>query len=153
MKTILWISSIVLLFGTGSCKKEKESQITPPVETFTKFPPPSWKADETGRYPATMTAVLALPATLEANKSDNDQIAAFINDECRAVGESVTVGTKTLSFALIRGMADEQNKIVFKYYQAKTGYLYQSGSELNFLIDAVYGTAQNPKLLLLSQVK
>ncbi|MFL5811882.1 MAG: hypothetical protein ACJ749_20330, partial [Flavisolibacter sp.] len=105
------------------------------------------------RYPASMTAVVMLPDNLQATASDGDQLAAFINDECRGVGEKVKVNAKDLYFVLIRGLAEEQSKIVFKYYNSKTAYLYQTGPELNFLIDAIYGTAENPQLLQLKPVK
>lgn len=100
-----------------------------------------------------MTAVVALPASLEPTKGPGDQLAAFIGEECRGLGVVVNVETKYLYFLLIRGLADEQSKITFKYYNGKTGYLYKTNPDLSFLVDAVYGTAQNPKLLSLSAVK
>ena len=150
MKISWWIAGLLLLLTTAGCKKETEKK---PEEVVKTFPPPNWKGDETGRYPATMTAVVILPASLEAARGQGDQLAAFIGDECRGVGDVVKVETKELYFVMIRGLADEQSKITFKYYQAKTGYLYQTSTDLTFLVDAVYGTAGNPKVLALSPVK
>lgn len=152
MKLAAWIIGIFLLMGTTACKKSEEVTGTNKEEQ-TKFPPPKWKADEGGKYPATMTAVVALPLTLQGNMTVDDELAAFINGECRGEGVVVKVGTVNLYFILIRGLAEEQKPVVFKYYNAKSSYLYQTEPVVNFLIDDVYGTAENPKLLALNPVK
>lgn len=142
---------IVFLLAAAGCKKEGN---TGSEETASAtFPPPGWKADESGRYPATMTAVVALPPALAQGISTGDQLAAFIGDECRGVGSLVKVESKDLFFLLIRGLADEQSLVTFKYYHAAKKHLYRSGADLRFLVDAVWGTAANPKLLALTQVK
>ena len=100
-----------------------------------------------------MTAVLTLPTSLAAAVIENDQLAAFVNDECRGVGTMEKVNAQNLFFVMIHGMPDETSKVKFKYYSGKTSYMYESKDTLNFLIDAIYGTAQNPKTLQLSQLK
>ncbi len=150
MKAISYVVIMLLLIGTSGCKKDPGATTE---EVFTKFPPPTWRADETGKYPASMTAVVAIPATLQRNVNESDQLAAFINNECRGDGVRVKVDTTYVYFILIRGLADEQSKIVFKYYSAKSSYLYQTQPVVSFLVDDVYGTAQNPKELALSPVK
>ena len=152
MKIAFWSFCMLLLLGTTGCKKETDTKETP-TETYTKFQPPSWAADATGKYPATMTAVVALPAALQSTMSETDQLAAFVNDECRGVGVTVKVGTANLFFFLIQGLPDESSKIKFKYYSSKTSYMYESTAAVDFLIDAVYGTAQNPKAVEFSQLK
>lgn len=154
MKTLYLLFGLWLLAGAAGCRKEAgESPAIEREEKRATFPPPAWKEDETGRYPATMTAVVTLPDALQSHTSDRDQLAAFISDECRGVGLKDTIAGKLVYFIMIRGLADEQNKIVFKYYHGKTGYLYQTAPDLSFLIDAVYGTAQQPKQLQLIAVK
>ena len=100
-----------------------------------------------------MTAVVALPAALAGNTTINDKLAAFINGECRGVGIIDKVNNQDLYFVLIQGLPDETGKVTFKYYSSKTAYLYEAVSETSFLIDAVYGNAQTPKVLELKQVK
>jgi hypothetical protein len=100
-----------------------------------------------------MTSVLTLPTSLAAAVIENDQLAAFVNDECRGVGTMEKVNAQNLFFVMIHGMPDETSKVKFKYYSSKTSYMYESKDTLNFLIDAIYGTAQNPKTLQLSQLK
>ena len=147
-----WITSIFCLLtaATLSCSK---SENPAPEQPGTKFTAPEWKQDTSGRYPASMTAVLAIPTSLAAAVLESDQLAAFVNDECRGVGTMEKVNTQNLFFVMIHGMPDETSKVKFKYYSTKTSYMYESKDTLNFLIDAVYGTAQNPKTLQLSQLK
>ncbi len=152
MKSTVWLIGAVLLFAITGCKKGIALPETP-QEQPAKFPPPNWKADDTGIYPASMTAVVALPQALSATMGKNDQLAAFINDECRGEGVMVKVNNANVYFVLIRGMSDEQSKITFKYYNAGTSYLYKTVAEADFFIDYVYGTAQNPMVLNVTQVK
>lgn len=133
-----------------SCKKRFD---IPAEEVVTKFSPPTWKADETGKYPASMTAVVAIPSKLYTNFNANDQLAAFAGDECRGEGVIVKLDTSNVFFVLIRGISSEHSKITFKYYSAKTSYMYETLPELSFLVDDVYGTAQNPKVLDLKLIK
>ena len=147
-----WTTSILFVLLTASLSCSKTENTTPDVPG-TKFSAPDWKQDTTGRYPASMTAVLALPGSLAVAVVESDQMAAFVNDECRGLGTMETVNNKSLFFVMIHGMPDETSKIKFKYYSSKTSYMYESKDTLNFLIDAVYGTAQNPKTLQLSQLK
>jgi hypothetical protein len=132
-----------------SCSKNENT----PEEAATKFPAPTWRVDNTGQYPATMTSVVALPATLAGDVMENDQLAAFINGECRGVGVLEKVNNLHLFFVMIHGMSDETSNVKFKYYSSKSSYMYESNEPINFLIDAIYGTAQNPKTLELSQSK
>lgn len=150
MKITWYLISMLLFFGTTSCKKNTD---VIPKEEGTKFAAPAWNADEIGNFPASMTAVVVLPATLQATASETDQLAAFINNQCRGLGVIVKVDSTSVYFILIHGLAEEQSQVVFKYYSAKTSYLYQTAPVLHFLIDEVYGTAQNPEVLALSPVK
>jgi hypothetical protein len=150
MKKISAILFISLVLATFGCSK-KSADI--PVQEVATFPAPDWKADDTGKYPATMTAVLALPAALVAGAMENDKLAAFINDECRGVGVLVKVDKQNLFFVLIQGLADETNKITIRYYSNKTAYMYKSEPVITFSADATYGTAADPQIVALTQVK
>jgi hypothetical protein len=149
MRTVAYVLCLLLSIAVTSCKKESAEQ----QEVYPKFPPPTWKEDDSGRYPASMTAVVSLPLSFRADFSKNDQLAAFVNDECRGVGALVELDTASVYFVLIRGLADEQSPVMFKYYNVKSSYLYQTSSAVNFLVDKVYGTAQNPQVLELTPVK
>ncbi|HSU52078.1 MAG TPA: hypothetical protein VLJ41_15835 [Segetibacter sp.] len=150
MKTFLWVISVILSVVTLGCSKNSDIV---PEDVLTKFPPPAWKTDETGKYPFSMTAVVTIPSKLSANMDDGDKLAAFVNDECRGEGVAVKVNSTNVFFVLIHGLADEHGQVIFKYYSAKSSYLYKTGPVLNFLVDDVYGTAQNPKILDLNPIQ
>ena len=130
-----------------------KNPVNAPVEVATKFPEPTWIADNNGKYQATMTAVVALPVALAAGSLENDKLAAFVNDECRGVGVMVKVNNQNLYFVLIRGLPEETSNITIRYYSSTTAYMYESKSAFAYLIDAVYGTAENSKILALTQLK
>ena len=150
MKRISALLFISLVLATFGCSKKSADM---PVQEVATFPTPDWKADDTGKYPATMTAVLALPAALAAGAMENDKLAAFINDECRGVGVVVKVDKQNLFFVLVQGLTDETNKITIKYYSNKTAYLYKSEPVITFSADATYGTAEDPQIVALTQIK
>ena len=150
MKRILSAVYILLMLAALGCSKSPVE--IKPAEPA-KFPEPNWKVDETGKYPVTMTAVFNLPVTLAGSVQENDKLAAFINDECRGVGVIVKVNDQNLFFVLIQGLPEETNNIIIKYYSNKTSYMYQSQATLTFLADGNYGTAENPKIVELTQLK
>lgn len=118
-----------------------------------KIPSPSWKADHLEEYPVTMTAVVRIPPGLFNSRRATDELAAFINNECRGVGQRIQMDTSAAYFVLIHGKSDEKGKIQFKYYSASNSYLYQTDPFLNFIIDGNYGTADQPEVLKLKLVK
>ncbi len=150
MKRISSVLYIFLVAATLGCSKNPADI---QEEAATKFPVPNWKTDDTGKYPATMSAVFTLPATLAGSSMENDKLAAFVNDECRGVGVIVENNNQKLFFVLIQGLPEETNKITIKYYSNKTSFMYESRSALTFLADGIYGTAENPKIPELTQLK
>lgn len=150
MKLIMPIVTLLMLLAITGCSKTSEIK---PEETLTKFAAPDWRTNETGKYSASMTAVVSLPIALNSKMSEGDQLAAFVNDECRGTGVLVKIDSSNIFFVLIQGQPDEQSKVKFKYYSTKTAFMYESQNPLNFLVDALYGTAQKPKALDLIQLK
>lgn len=145
MKRYITIIALVLLFiSINSCKKE----------TNTQFSSPGWKEDTTGKYPVSMTAVVALPRTLQSSLRPDDKMGAFIKEECRGVGVIVKVDSaSSVFYLLIHGAASEQDKIKFKYYSTVTSYMYATAEFLNFSMDGNYGTADKPEILDLQPMK
>jgi hypothetical protein len=151
MKRITSVLCFFLLVASFSCSKRGTT--TTPEDVAIKFPPPAWKGDNTGKYSATMTAVVTLPPTLTGNVTATDELAAFVDGECRGVGALEKVNNLDVYFVLIQGLPEETSKVKFRYYSSKTSYIYETDTAINFLIDAIYGTAQNPKTLELTQLK
>lgn len=129
---------LIVTINTSSCKK---SNSQPTVS------PPSWSVDTSGKYPATMTAVLEAPPNMEASVADADKLGAFVGNECRGLGEIVTVNNKKIFFVMIRGTAAEQSMISFQYYQSLNSHLFKTNALLNFTVDGNYGTVDNPEVL------
>lgn len=144
---LLALMAVLITAGISSCSKDRDSG-------YAKVPAPDWKEDMTGKYPASMTAVVQLPENLLPASQVEDKLAAFIKDECRGTGVMVKVNdTTSVFYVMIHGTAAEQTKISFKYYSKKDSYLYTTNDFLDFSIDGNYGTVDEPAILDLQHVK
>lgn len=144
--------SFLVVIGS-SCKKDHNNQ-QPPEEVFTKFPAPTWKEDQTGKYPLSMTAVVAIPEKLRPSMQPGDIMGAFVKEECRGIGTMVKInGALSVFYILIHGTASEQSKIKFSYYSKGSSYMYTTPEILDYSVDSNYGTPDAPQVLNLVQLK
>ena len=127
-------------FVTTACKKEEE---------LPTKPAPQWAVDANSGYYVTMTAVVKIPENLSPYADKNDQLAAFIGNECRGIG----VAKNGLFLVPIKGSPEEQGAIHFSYYSARNKYLYKTNSIGTFEVDKMYGTVDNPIKLSLEIIK
>ena len=141
MKKYFSLIVIILVVLISSCSKD-------PV-TFTKFAEPNWVADSSGKYPYSMTAVVQLSDTLKQFLLPTDHLGAFINNECRGTGVLIKTNVTYVYYVLIHGTAAENTQITFKYYNSQNRYIYNTQPFLPFAVDAVFGSPDNPKTLLL----
>ena len=139
--TILCLFSIIAFSACG----DEET-------TITTHPEPVWSVDLSNQYPLSMSAIVTIPANLEAYHSDDDQLAPFIGDECRGVGQLQKYDNTKAYFILIKGTGSEQQKVSFKYYNKKNAYMYTTDAFLSFETDTRYGDVDQPKELLLQIV-
>ncbi|MCP9610486.1 hypothetical protein [Coprobacter tertius] len=141
MKNPIKYSLTLFLFilGLNSCQKE---------EVYKTFPPPVWQVEDT-KYSVNMTAVVVLPPNMQALYQKNDQIAAFVNDECRGIGQFVD----NAFFITIKGLPEEISKVSFKYYNNQNQYMYSTDAFLSFEQDAIFGTIDAPEILTLNIVQ
>ena len=118
----------------------------PDKDTFQNYPRPDWSVQSSQLYPYSFTAIVCLPPDINTHSQDSDIIAAFINDECRGVGNLVKSddGTKRVYFITVRGAATENRDIIFKYYNARLSLLYQAKTMVPFAIDGTYGSYDFP---------
>ena len=116
---------------------------TPDTSTvFKKFENPGWTSVEyDGDFAYSMTVVYQLPSDMKSNATSNDLFAAFVGDECRAVGKSIN-GVFLLT---VIGTGDESEPVVFRYWNASTQYMYESLDKIQFTPDLTYGVVDNPK--------
>lgn len=134
-----------LLTGVIGCGKKHHA--------LPKFPAPTWTVDETGKYPATMTAVVLVPLTLQPYVMKTDQLAAFVGEECRGTATLIRSGSVSAFFILIHGTPSEEVKLSFKYYSGWKSTLYTTGSFLKFTVDGSYGSADGPQVLDMTGVR
>ncbi|HEY6083273.1 MAG TPA: hypothetical protein VIU45_07430 [Chitinophagaceae bacterium] len=135
---------LLSLAGINGCKKH---HVLPTV------PRPGWTVDTTGKYPVTMTAVVQVPSPLLTYVVNDDELGAFVGNECRGTARLIKLNTSQVFFILIHGTASEQGKISFKYYSAWSSHLYETGASLNFIVDGNYGTVDSPEILELHPAK
>lgn len=140
MKTFkILLLSLCVLAGLTSCGDDEV--------VFPTSPAPEWQVDLSEQYPLSMSAVVRLPDNLAAHAASGDQLAAFVGDECRGVGEAVEVNGKQVYFVLIKGNGNEVQQVKFQYYSAKNSYLYTTPNFLKFEVDSRYGSADSPEVL------
>lgn len=132
----------VCLFG---CKKK--------AHPLPSVPAPSWTVTQMAQYTVTMTAVVQVPEALLSHIQKEDELAVFIDGECRGTGTLVQQGDVSAFFVLIHGTAAEKGKMAFKYYSSLKSHLYSTDAFLPFVADGNYGTADVPMVLDLEPVK
>ncbi len=144
LKVIFAIYFSLIVFG---CSKEKDSFTTYPV-------PDGWTVQALETYPNSFTAIVNLPDNLNVYAQDEDLVAAFIDDECRGVGNLVKSddGIWRVYIITVRGSATENRDIVFRYYSTLNSYLYQALTPISFEIDGTYGTFDAPITLDLENI-
>ncbi|MCD8386075.1 MAG: hypothetical protein LUD17_04190, partial [Bacteroidales bacterium] len=105
-----------------------------------------------GKYPVLMTAVVSVDnSTIQP--SGDDQVAAFVGDECRGVGSLYAVDGSTYIFQLYVYGLSEDETVTLYYYSAKTGTLYADNKHIrNLANNEEWGTYLVPIELTLEPV-
>ena len=142
MKNLIKYFAALLLLPVclGSCQKEEE--------VYPVYPAPAWQVDN-AKYSVNMTAVVVLPDNLLPYFQENDQVAAFVGDECRGIGELID----NAFFVTIKGTPEEDSKVFFQYYSTRNQYMYKTDATLSFEQDVIYGTADAPEVLTLNIIQ
>lgn len=146
MKTINVLLVLCLTIIISACSNDNE--------TFDKYPIPDWTIQSPESHPNSFTAVVAIPEHINTYSQDNDMVAAFINGECRGVGNLVSDKNdrKRVYYITVRASDTENGNIEFKYYNSRLQYLYRAKSMVTFESDATYGNYDNPIILDLEQI-
>ena len=134
------ILSICILIS-GGCSKD--------TEPYPEHPVPEWTIQSPWLLPNSFTAIVAIPENINIYAGDNDQVAAFINEECRGVGTLVKSedNSKRVYYITIRAEDAEDGEIIFRYYNSRLSYLYQAKQTISFVTDGTYGTYDSPVVL------
>ncbi|MEG1685947.1 MAG: hypothetical protein RR319_08420 [Bacteroides sp.] len=109
-------------------------------------PVPEWTVPDPYVYPTSMTAVIRLTPFLEKQMTDNDKMAAFINQECRGVATIEKSNSNISTFFLqIKAKDNEIGKVVLRYYSAKNHLLLSTDpNDLPYEVNKKYGTISEP---------
>lgn len=100
------------------------------------------------KYDMTVYARLTLDAT-EVTDFSNYEIAAFVGDECRGVGEVQTKDSYTWIYLRIRSNTASGEKISFRLYDKSTDRTLQLQAEqtISFSSQGMVGTPSSPVTL------
>lgn len=136
--TFVLLGILMLLMG---CQKEEISYPT--------FSAPGWNVVDNPNFSVSMTAVVSLPDYLASYAQDDDELAAFVGDECRGIAKKMGY----IYYVLISGTTNETSHIHFCYYSARNKYMYHTASDINFKADDRIGMTDEPRALSLEIIK
>lgn len=134
----LFLSAALMLIG---CSED--------TDPWPKQSAPEWRVESPASLPNSFSAFIAIPENLHLYATDNDLVAAFINNQCRGVGTLIKGGADELSVwaITIRGEEDENGSITFRYYNSRLSFLYEAKQKIPFEPDATFGTYDAPEIL------
>jgi len=108
--------------------------------------------EESGKYTATMKAVVLLNEPLPFELRSADLFAAFIGNECRGLATKSVVGGKTVYAFNILGKSDNEGAVYFKYYSHHTSAIYTATESFAFAKNGTSGSETAPFTLTLKAV-
>jgi hypothetical protein len=135
---------VITAFIFNNCSKD--------TDPYPKYPVPDWGIESPELLPNSFTAIIAIPDNINIYATDNDKVAAFIDDRCRGIGTLVDEANKRVYYITIRANDEEDGNIIFKYYNSRLSYLYQAKQTIQFETDGTYGTYDSPVILELEHV-
>ncbi|KPA14364.1 PKD domain-containing protein [Candidatus Magnetomorum sp. HK-1] len=114
----------------------------PYIITQKSISEPDWKIQASEyKYQATLTSLIKLDG--ETLIGADDRLAAFINDECRGIAESVETPYGRRFFLQV--WSNEDQDIHFKLYHASNNDIYDTTKTLLFEPDKSYGSIEYPE--------
>ena len=101
------------------------------------------------QYPSNMT-VIAMLNIDGKSATDNYEIAAFANGECRGSARPVYVDAID-SYVLVMTISGEEvEELTFKCYDVNYGTEYELSNRFNYSSDAILGTADEPYMFFMN---
>lgn len=114
-----------LTLSMSSCSSDEET----PIDAK-----PSWTPKTPAEASVNMTVYVQVTSNLTLG--ENDIMAAFVGDECRAIGVPTDNRTYVLT---IKGVADEKSKVTLRFYNEQRQRIYTDDTKINFQADDVIG--------------
>lgn len=122
----------------------------PQEPTYPTYDAPHWSVSNPDVYECSMTAILILPDTIVGSQQPNDELAIFMNDECRGVAERIEVSpAKYVWMVMIKGNTNESKlqKLKIRYWSSIYKYMYDSDNKPLFETDSRLGEIDAPYTL------
>ena len=114
-----------------------------PQEVAQKYDKPNWTFTAKPEFSVSMTAAVMLPDNLNPYRTDSDMMVALVGDEVRAVGNLY----EGIFYLHIQGSDSEVSDITFRYWNARTLYMYQAEEVVPFRENDILGTPDDPLIL------
>lgn len=154
-KAIIFMAALTIAWGCSSSSSSDEDNTNPVgfTSTVLKSPyrpewkidlmmndaAPNWEAPDASNFESSMTVLVKLPDELVPYSTDEDKMAVFVNDECRAVSVRNLFnsgGFDEVYFVLnVRGTATADNgEYRLEYYSGGAHHLFtQTGISSTFV--------------------
>lgn len=117
------------------------------IDVFKKAP--DWSVNQNDYFSSMgIIGMLKIDGIISSDK--HDLVAAFVNTECRGVGQMKYIAQldSYRIFMDIYGASDETSKLDFKVWDASKGeILAEVEPDLNFEANEVFGSVSNPQIL------
>lgn len=110
--------------------------------------PAEWQYNQRD-YPQNMTLLAVVETGDILQTSDNDMIAAFVNNECRGVAKSVKYKDGLLFFMTIQGNENTEN-VRFAYLNSAENRIYPVKENVQYLTNRTIGDLPKPFALTLA---
>ena len=114
-----------------------------PQDVANKYDKPEWTFTSKPEYSVSMTAAVMLPTNLNPFLTENDMMVALVGDEVRAVGNLY----EGIFYLHIQGSDSEVSEVTFRYWNARTLYMYQAEEVVPFRENDILGTPDKPLVL------
>jgi len=147
-----WRGSLTLTPGIGYMYKSNNSEAvtltyaTPTRMTEVEFAAPDtyWNTNYSA-YPTNMTVLAVVELDGEELNSENYELAAFANGECRGSVKMMYVEPLDRYMALLTIAGEEASELHFGLYNVETGEeSFNADETLNFEADAIVGSPDEP---------
>jgi hypothetical protein len=138
-------SATVTINGYGA--DSKTITVTQAASNISPDAKPNWTTTSTEfLYSMTMVAQINIDG-LSQGIDTEDELAAFIGNECRGTATIETYGSKKCFMLLIKGNVSETNQISFKYYSKVNARIYTASQTRSFVVNQVVGTPDAPEVI------
>ncbi len=104
-------------------------------------------------HPVRMNAVFEIHHDLLNNISENDILAAFVNDECRGEAKFVENNGKKIFEVEINGSLFTNEKVSIRYYNASLKYQFESVKSFDFVPEGSFGSIDTPVVIELKIIE